>query len=76
MDKEELKKRLLKCGLKKKELADILGINVQTVSNWGGSHEIPYWLPTWLENYEKAQKLEKIIELVTSSSILASTDHA
>jgi len=62
-------KLLRKAGLTKKELANILKINVGSVNNWGSTQNIPYWVKSWLENYIEKKKLESIKQSLINSGI-------
>ena len=64
MEKEEFNSLLEKAQLTKKEFAEILGINQGSLNNWGSSQNIPYWVKSWLENYNKAKFADNIIEAV------------
>ncbi len=62
MEKEKYNKKLKELGLTKKDLSNILGVAEQTVNNWGSTNKIPYWIESWLENYEKSKSLDKAVE--------------
>ncbi len=61
MNKNEFDNALKKAKLSKKEFAEILGIDKQAVYNWGnGSQGVPYWVPSWLDNYMKSEAYARI----------------
>ena len=63
MEKERLNRLFEASGLSKKEFAQMLNINVQTVYNWESTQAAPYWIWSWLENYAKASMFDKMMEL-------------
>ena len=63
MEKERLNRLFEASGLSKKEFAQMLNINVQTVYIWESSQAAPYWIWSWLENYAKASMFDKMMEL-------------
>ncbi|QCD51971.1 XRE family transcriptional regulator [Campylobacter sp. RM16192] len=63
MDKQEFNELLKRVNLTKKEFAELVGVLPTSVNNWGSSQNIPYWVETWLLNYEKSNRYEKIKEL-------------
>lgn len=64
MDKEELKALLKEAGLTKKELAGLTNLAHSTVNNWGSGQNVPHWVRSWLENYIKAQHMDRVAEAV------------
>ena len=64
MEKEEFKKLLKKANLSKKEFANIIGIGVGSLNNWGSTQNIPYWVKSWLSNYIKAKEFDNVIKSV------------
>ncbi len=63
MEKERLNRLFEASGLSKKEFAQMLNINVQTVYVWESTQAAPYWIWSWLENYAKARMFDRIMEL-------------
>lgn len=63
MEKERLNRLFEASGLSKKEFAQMLNINVQTVYVWESTQAAPYWIWSWLENYAKASMFDKMMEL-------------
>ena len=64
MDREEFNEFMKRAGLNKKQLAEILETSYQGVNSWGtNGRGYPYWVKSWLENYEKSTRYEKIKEL-------------
>lgn len=66
----EFKELLKGSGITKKEFADLSSMSYGTVNSWGveGRAEVPEWVKPFLENYEKAKKLDQIKQLVQSDS--------
>lgn len=64
MELPKFKELLKKAGLNKKQFAELLGMQYNTVNAWGSNNSIPVWVESWLENYIKAKDLESIIETV------------
>lgn len=63
MNKERLNNLLEQAGLSKKELAKLLDINAQSVYAWESTHNAPYWIWSWLENYIKAKYFDAMMEI-------------
>ena len=70
MENREFKVLLSKAGLSKKDFAQKLKLNQQSVNNWGSSKEIPYWVKSWLENYVKLKRYEDIKEKIVQLGVL------
>ncbi len=68
MKKEEFQSLLKEASLKKKDLANILGIGQLSVNNWGSSKDIPYWVKSWLDNFIKAKKFNEAKSLLCKTS--------
>mgnify|MGYP006967034384 CR=1 FL=1 len=65
MDREEFNQLLVKANLSKKEFCEIIDLNYNTVNTWGSSQiNIPKWVESWLENYIKAQSMDKVVDAV------------
>lgn len=64
MTKEEFNTKLKEAGLSKKEFASIIGMEHSSVLNYGGSQDIPRWVESWLDNYIKAQHMDRVAEVV------------
>lgn len=64
MKKVEFQTLLKRANLKKKDLADILGIGQSSINNWGCSKDIPYWVESWLGNFIKAKKYDEAKNLL------------
>ncbi|ASQ30249.1 hypothetical protein CAV_0582 [Campylobacter avium LMG 24591] len=65
MTYEEFSLRLKELGLSKKDFANLTGLEATSVTNWKAKNEVKSsWVKSWLDNYEKALKFEKIKELV------------
>lgn len=60
MDRKEFNKLLEKADLTKKKFAEIVGMKYNSVNNWGSSQAIPRWVISWLENYIKSSKFDKV----------------
>jgi predicted XRE-type DNA-binding protein len=64
LEKIEFQSLLKTAQLKKKDLANILGIGQSSINNWGSSKDIPYWVETWLGNFIKAKKFDEAKKLL------------
>ena len=64
MEKEEFKEYLKKANLSKKEFANIIGIGVGSLNNWGSTQNIPYWVKSWLQNYIDKKKFDNIKNII------------
>ena len=60
MELLQFKELLKKAGLNKKQFAELLEMQYNTVNAWGSNNSIPTWVKTWLENYIKAKSYEDI----------------
>ncbi len=74
MEQRELKILLAKAKLSKKEFAKMLGLNQQSVNNWGSNKNIPYWVKSYLLNYIELKKYEAIREKIEELGILNMND--
>lgn len=50
-------------NLSRKEFASITNMNYSAVCGWS-TRPIPGWVDSWLVNYKKAIKLDKITEMI------------
>ncbi|CAH0034215.1 terminase small subunit [Campylobacter coli] len=64
MTKEKFNQLLKQANLNKKQLADISGIPYPTINAWGSTTSYPPYIAFLLENYIKAQKYDKIKDLI------------
>jgi len=69
VDNERLKEKLKNAGLNKKEFAKLVGLQYQTVINWGSSKNIPHWVDSWLELYAEAQKSMSVKKVIKESGL-------
>lgn len=69
MDNEKLKEKLKNAGLSKKEFAKLVGLQYQTVINWGSSKNIPHWVDSWLDLYIEAQKSTNVKKVIKESGL-------
>lgn len=51
-------------NLNKKEFSEKTKLAYSTVANWGTTDNVPDWVQSWLENYNKAKFADNIIEAV------------
>lgn len=70
MNQRELKVLLAQADLSKKEFAQMVGINQQSVNNWGSNKNIPYWVKSYLLNYIELKKYKLIREKIEELGIL------
>lgn len=64
MDKNDFQELLLKTGLNKRELAELVGIPYPTVNGWGSKVPYPPYARFLLEAVLKIQTLEKVVKAV------------
>ena len=64
MNKEEFNNLLKQANLTKTEFSEIIDMKYTSVNNWGGSQKFPRWVKSWLENYIKAQDLDRVADAV------------
>jgi len=64
MNKIEFQELLLKTGLNKRELSDLVGIPYATVNGWGSKVPYPPYTRFLLEAILKIQTLEKVVKAV------------
>lgn len=57
----DFENKLQSLKLSKKEFTQLVGMPYQTLMNWKNKNETPYWVESWLDNYEKARTLQEII---------------
>ena len=53
-------------NLSKKEFAELVKMNYTSVTNWKQSDNVPEWVESWLENYDKARKFDNAVCLVNN----------
>lgn len=63
MTKKEFDLRLEQLGLSRKDFAELSGIAYKSMSsNWKEDKEVPSWVEPFLNLYEKALKLDLIVQ--------------
>lgn len=60
MELSQFKELLKKANLNKKQFAELLEMQYNTVNAWGSNNSIPSWVKSWLENYIKAKTYDGI----------------
>ncbi|AHJ12844.1 MULTISPECIES: helix-turn-helix domain-containing protein [Sulfurospirillum] len=63
MEREKLNTLFKHAGLSKKEFAQKLSMNYQSVNQWESTQNAPLWVWSWLENYAKARKFDEMMAL-------------
>lgn len=53
-------------GLTKREFAELVKMNYTSVTNWKQSDNVPDWVESWLNNYNKACKFDKAVGLINT----------
>lgn len=66
MDIQDFENTLKRLDLSKADFAKMVGAVYNGVINWNVRGQTPKWVQSWLENYEKARKFDKIKELIKS----------
>jgi hypothetical protein len=65
MEKQVFIDRLKKAGISQKIFAEKTKVSYKTVNNWNDTNRpVPSWVDSWLENYEKAQHMDRVCEAV------------
>ncbi|RLA83353.1 MAG: XRE family transcriptional regulator [Epsilonproteobacteria bacterium] len=76
MNRKEFTNKLKSARLSKKEFAFLSGENYNTILGWGRKYrdkktnklnkelQVPNWINSWIENYENAQKYNKILDSI------------
>lgn len=64
MDIQDFESTLKRLDLSKADFAKMVGAVYNGVINWNVRGQTPKWVQSWLENYEKARKFDKIKELI------------
>ena len=64
MNKIEFQELLLKTGLNKRELSELVGIPYATVNGWGSKVPYPPYTRFLLDAILKIQTLEKVVKAV------------
>lgn len=62
MTYENFSNKLKQLGLTREEFSKLVGMKYNSVANWK-SKEIPAWVDSWLENYEKLKVLEETLKV-------------
>lgn len=63
---QDFESTLKRLDLSKADFAKMVGAVYNGVINWNVRGQTPKWVQSWLENYEKARKFDKIKELIKS----------
>jgi len=71
MDKDQLIERLKRLNLNKKEFSNICKVPYSTLNSWGALANgkvlpVPAWVEPFLDYYEKAQKLDYVMDEICS----------
>ena len=66
MNIQDFESTLKRLDLSKADFAKMVGAVYNGVINWNVRGQTPKWVQSWLENYEKARKFDKIKELIKS----------
>jgi hypothetical protein len=59
VDSSEFECALKSVGLTKKEFAELVGMNYNSVVNWNKG-DVPSWVPSWVDNYAKSKAYERV----------------
>jgi hypothetical protein len=69
MSYDEFCVELEKIGMMKKEFAILVGMSEGAVTNWSNVDRVARWVPSWLENYSKAKKVDDLKEFIKESGL-------
>lgn len=65
MTKKEFDERLDCLGLTRQVFAQLTSLSYGSVTNWHDERKpVPSWVSSWLDNYAKAQSMDKVVEAV------------
>ena len=65
MDNQAFEALLKRASLSKKEFANLVDMNSNSVTNWNKSDKVPQWVGSWLNLYidnQKCQALKAILK--------------
>lgn len=63
MDSNEFDSALKSLSLSKKDFAELVGMNYNSVVNWNKTG-IPSWVASWIRNYAKSSAFDMIADSV------------
>ena len=64
MTNELFEKLLKEAKLSKKDFADLVKMNYNSVTNWNKSDKIPQWVGSWLKLYSENKDLAQLKKLI------------
>ena len=64
MDNNKFVKLLKESNLNKKQFSEKTKLAYSTVGNWATSNNVPDWVESWLENYNKVKAYDDIKEKI------------
>ena len=64
MDNQTFENLLRQAGLSKKEFAQLVEMNYNSVTNWNKSDKIPQWVESWLKLYSENKDLTQLKQLI------------
>ena len=64
MTNESFEELLKKAKLSKKDFADLVEMNYNSVTNWNKSDKIPQWVGSWLKLYSENKDMTQLKKLI------------
>ncbi|WP_249321669.1 MULTISPECIES: XRE family transcriptional regulator [unclassified Campylobacter] len=65
LTRDEFNNLLKSASLSKREFCDIIGLNYNSINNWGsGDIKVPEWVESWIENYKFKSRFHEVKEIV------------
>ncbi len=64
MNNKAFEELLQVAGLSKKEFANLVDMNSNSVTNWNKSDKVPQWVGSWLNLYIENQKCKELKALL------------
>ena len=67
MELSELKEMLKKAGLNKKQFAELISMQYNTVNAWGSNNVVPVWVKSWLTLYIENKECKELKEIIRAN---------
>ncbi len=64
MNNHEFEELLKKAELSKKDFANLVEMNYNSVTNWNKSNKIPQWVASWLKLYIENRDLSELKQII------------
>lgn len=64
MDNQTFEELLKDAGLTKKEFAQLVDMNSNSVTNWNKSDKVPQWVNSWLKLYIENKECKELKQIL------------